>query len=128
MNQPTDFTALIGLLITQFAPYLISGPLLSHALAQLKFIDNKETPDWQKIGLAALVAIGAVFLNSLVTGGYGNGIAVGVAMQNTFQQAALLLGSMTIANVTMDNFLPSLSEWLVKVIATVRGKFVPGAA
>lgn len=121
MNPPTDFSQVLALLIAQFAPYLISGPILSHALAQFKFMDEKATPDWIKIGVAALVALAGVFLNNLVSGQYSGGAQFGAYLSTTVQQASLLFGTMTLTNVSMDNFLPSLGDWFVKLVATIRG-------
>lgn len=119
MTQPTDFAGVLALLLAQLAPYLVSGPLLSHAIEQFKFIQDKSVPNWIKIGFAGLVALGAIFVNSLLTGAYTGGATFGVYLTSTLQQAGLLLSTMTFVNITVSDFVPSFSTWISGVFANV---------
>lgn len=110
--QPTDFAGVLALLLAQLAPYIVSGPLLSHVIEQWEIIKDEKTPNWLKVAIAFGVALVAVFANSLVTGAYGGGANFSVYLQATFQQAGLLFGTMTITNVSASSFVPSLADWV----------------
>lgn len=118
---------MIGLLVpalAQFAPYLISGPALSHIIAQWKIIDDAETPDFVKLGIAFGVALLGTVGANILTGGYAGGAAFGTYAASTLQSAGLLWGTMTIANVTTDKFIPSLATWfsdtVTRIIVAIR--------
>lgn len=127
MNPPTDFNSLLALILAQLAPlapYLASGAVLSHILAQFVFIDKKETPDWQKIGAAYVLALIATGVANILKGGYAGGDTFGTYAWSTIQQSGYLLGTMTITNVSMDKFIPSLAQWgattLTRLIVAIR--------
>ena len=119
MNPPTDFSQVLALLLAQLAPYIVSGPLLSHVIEQWQIVKAPETPNFVKIGIAFGVALAAIFANSLVTGAYAGGANFSVYLQATLQQAGLLFGTMTITNVSASSFVPSLADWVSNLFGNV---------
>lgn len=124
--QPTtpDLSQTLLSILAQFAPYLVSGATLSHVIAQWQIIDKPETPDWLKIAIAFVVALIGTALSNVLTGGYADGNTFGVYAAATLHQAGLLFGTMTLANVSTDKFIPSFAQWsadtLTRLIVAVR--------
>lgn len=111
MDKPTDFGQLIPIILAQLVPYLLSGPALSHLIGSWDIIKKPETPDFLKMAIAFAVAIAGVVGSNLVAGSYSGGAAFGTYVQSTLHDAGLLWGTMTIANVSLDKFIPSLADW-----------------
>jgi hypothetical protein len=119
LTPPSDFAGVLALLLATIAPYLVSGPLLSHAIEQLAFIQDKNVENWIKIAFAGAAALGAIFANSLLTGAYAGGATFGTYLASTLQQAGVLLGTMTFTNVAVSDFVPSFSKWISGVFANI---------
>lgn len=124
MNPPTDFAQLLPFILVQLAPYLVSGPALSHLIGSWDIIKKAETPDFVKIGIAFVVALGGVVGANLIAGSYAGGATFGTYAQSTLHDAGVLWSTMTITNVGLDKLVPSFADWsattLTRLIVAVR--------
>ena len=126
MTNPTDFSQLLPYILNLLAPYLLSGPMLSHALEQLPFFDDPDDkwPDWLQIGVIYVICLGLVIANGILTGVYANGLT-GVLIRDTLANATAFISMVTLPHLAINQFLPSLAKWLGVLLGQV-GVFISG--
>lgn len=126
MDNPTTLADLLPYLLHLVAPYLISGPILSHALEQIPFFldppddahPEGKYPDWLQISAVYLICLFLVIVNGVLSGAYATGLT-GDLIRTTFANATAFMAMVTLPHLAVNQFLPSIATFLSGLFAGV---------
>lgn len=136
MDNPTTLADLLPYLLHLIAPYLISGPILSHALEQIPFFldppdethPEGKYPDWLQITGVYLICLLLVIVNGALSGAYATGLT-GDLIRTTFANATAFMAMVTLPHLAVNQFLPSIAAFLTGlfsgVVAAISNIFHP---